>query len=314
MSAVSGAGGVHDRFWAMRSMSTASASSRGGRPTRWGYVHFLAIRCRCQRGIIPGVTKRCRRRICGNLRRSAANTARSAQSGGAWGELCATRRLRGPAPGVRRPWTPMSGPATTAGSPTGGRSGRTDARTRLTIMPLGAAGRAGHLDLYGVWGPCRGRPVGRLPRHVQQTCIPLGAGPGAAGGLDRPSPLGGRSRSLDLGRCGGRHGHDPGAHRPAELRRVRHRRRRSGGVRLAPRSDLGSLRSQKRPGGGLTTATSSPSPTSTSLRCIRNVRPARPGTCRAAHGGPAARPGRRGRPSGSRSPPGKRNAPKALMV
>jgi len=144
--------------------------------------------------------------------------------------------------------------------------------------------------------------------------IPLGAGPGAAGGLDRPSPLGGRSRPVDLGRCVRRHGHDPGAHRPAELRRARHRRRRSGGVRLAPRSDLGSLRSQKRPGGGLTDSDVISMTTSTSLRCIRNVRPARPGTCRAAHGGRTARPGRRGRPSGSRSLPGKRNAPKALMV
>jgi hypothetical protein len=66
--------------------------------------------------------------------RGEHGSIRPVQAGlGAW--LCAARRLRGAAPGVRRPWTPMSGQATTAGSPAGGRSGRAEARTRLTIMP-----------------------------------------------------------------------------------------------------------------------------------------------------------------------------------
>ena len=44
------------------------------------YIHFVATRRRCQRRIVPGVTKRCPRSIRGNLRTSAANTARSTQS------------------------------------------------------------------------------------------------------------------------------------------------------------------------------------------------------------------------------------------
>jgi hypothetical protein len=52
----------------------------GGRPMRWGYVHFLPTRRRCQRRIVPGVTKRCPRSLGDNLWTSAANTARSAQS------------------------------------------------------------------------------------------------------------------------------------------------------------------------------------------------------------------------------------------
>ncbi len=60
---------------AMRSINEATVSSMGGRPTRCGYVHFWAIRRRCQRRIVPGVTKRCRRSIVGRARTSAAKTA-----------------------------------------------------------------------------------------------------------------------------------------------------------------------------------------------------------------------------------------------
>jgi hypothetical protein len=65
---------------AMRLISSVTAVETGGRPTRCGYVHFLATRRRCQRRIVPGVTKRCPRSICGNLPTSAARIARSAQS------------------------------------------------------------------------------------------------------------------------------------------------------------------------------------------------------------------------------------------
>jgi hypothetical protein len=40
----------------------------------------VATKRRCQRRIVPGVTKRCLRSIVGKARTSAANTARSAQS------------------------------------------------------------------------------------------------------------------------------------------------------------------------------------------------------------------------------------------
>jgi hypothetical protein len=70
---------------AMRSINETTASSTGGRPTRFGYVHFLAIRRRCQRRIVPGVTKRCPRSILGRAQTSAANTARFAQSGRGFG-------------------------------------------------------------------------------------------------------------------------------------------------------------------------------------------------------------------------------------
>jgi hypothetical protein len=70
---------------AMRSINTATASSTGGRPRRFGYVYFLVTRRRCQRRIVPGVTNRCTRSIGGRARTSAANTARSAQSIRGWG-------------------------------------------------------------------------------------------------------------------------------------------------------------------------------------------------------------------------------------
>jgi hypothetical protein len=63
---------------AMLLISSVTASETGGRPTRCGYVHFLATRRRCQRRIVPGVTTRCPRSICGNLPTSAARIARSA--------------------------------------------------------------------------------------------------------------------------------------------------------------------------------------------------------------------------------------------
>ena len=73
--------------WSVTARSTGKKSPAGGRPRRLGYGHVLVIRRRCQRRIVPGVTTRCRRSICGNLRTSAANTARSAQSsrGVGWG-------------------------------------------------------------------------------------------------------------------------------------------------------------------------------------------------------------------------------------
>ena len=100
----------------MRSISKATASSTGGRPRRWGYVHFLAIRRRCQRRIVPGVTKRCPRSICGKPGRARRTPLDPPSPGAASGWLCAARRLHGAAPGARRPWTPTSGRATTAGS------------------------------------------------------------------------------------------------------------------------------------------------------------------------------------------------------
>jgi hypothetical protein len=47
---------------------------------RFGWVHFLRTRRRCQRRMVPGVTRRWRRRPLGCHRMRAANTARSAQS------------------------------------------------------------------------------------------------------------------------------------------------------------------------------------------------------------------------------------------
>ena len=53
----------------------------GGRPTAFGYVHFLLTRRRCQPSSVPGVTIRYSRRRPGSSRATAAITARSAQSG-----------------------------------------------------------------------------------------------------------------------------------------------------------------------------------------------------------------------------------------
>ena len=41
---------------AIRLISPVIASSAGGRPDLFVWVHFAAIRRRCQRGIVPGVT------------------------------------------------------------------------------------------------------------------------------------------------------------------------------------------------------------------------------------------------------------------
>jgi hypothetical protein len=43
---------------ARRSISVAVSALTGGRPVRGGYVHFLVIRRRCQRRMVPGVTRR----------------------------------------------------------------------------------------------------------------------------------------------------------------------------------------------------------------------------------------------------------------
>ncbi len=47
----------------MRSINDATVSPTGGCPRRLRYVHFLATKRRCQRRIVPGVTKRCFRSI-----------------------------------------------------------------------------------------------------------------------------------------------------------------------------------------------------------------------------------------------------------
>jgi hypothetical protein len=54
---------------------------------------------------------------------------------GAWGWLCAARRLHDAAPGARHLWTPTSDRATTTGSEAAERSDTADAPTRHTIMP-----------------------------------------------------------------------------------------------------------------------------------------------------------------------------------
>src|SRR5918997_1548027 len=94
---------------AMRSINEATVSSRGGRPRRCGYVHFLAIRRRRLRDL--------------------------PSPGEASGWFCVARRLRGATPAVRCPWTPTSGRTTTAGSAAAERSDRAHASTRVTIMP-----------------------------------------------------------------------------------------------------------------------------------------------------------------------------------
>ena len=80
------------------------------------------------------MTKRCPYSICGNLRTSAANTARSTQSRRGVGLA-----LRSTVTSWRstRSSTCLDADAraTTAGSAAAGRSGRADATTRLTIMP-----------------------------------------------------------------------------------------------------------------------------------------------------------------------------------
>jgi hypothetical protein len=65
---------------ASRPVSTAISGRTGGRPVRFGQARFGAIRRRCQRSTVPGVTSRCVRRRRGRIRISAARTARSARS------------------------------------------------------------------------------------------------------------------------------------------------------------------------------------------------------------------------------------------
>src|SRR5436305_8653176 len=99
----------------MRSISTATACSTGGRPRRWGYVHFLATRRRCQRRIVPGVTGDAPAALVAASGRARRTLLDPPSPDGALGWLCAARRLRDATPGARRPWTPTSGRATTAG-------------------------------------------------------------------------------------------------------------------------------------------------------------------------------------------------------
>jgi len=52
-----------------------TSAGTGGRPTAFGYVHFLRTRRRCQASKVPEVTIRCSRRPEGSSRESAAITA-----------------------------------------------------------------------------------------------------------------------------------------------------------------------------------------------------------------------------------------------
>src|SRR5215510_9139631 len=52
-----------------------TSAGTGGRPTEFGYVHFLRTRRRCQASKVPEVTIRCSRRPEGSSRESAAITA-----------------------------------------------------------------------------------------------------------------------------------------------------------------------------------------------------------------------------------------------
>jgi hypothetical protein len=68
---------------ALRWISTDTVSLRGGRPRWWGEVPFVVTRRRGQRGIVPGVTRRCLHSMGGSLRTSAAkaHSIRSIQAG-----------------------------------------------------------------------------------------------------------------------------------------------------------------------------------------------------------------------------------------
>jgi hypothetical protein len=89
-------------------------SSTGGRPTRCGYVHFLATRRRCQRKIVPGVTNRCPHSIVGRARTSAAKTARSAQSRRGFGLALRSTATSWRSTRSSTSLTPTSGQATPA--------------------------------------------------------------------------------------------------------------------------------------------------------------------------------------------------------
>jgi len=66
---------------ASRSISAAVSALTGGRPVRCGSARVRAIRRRCHRRTVPGLTSRCTRSVAGRSRMSAARTARSAQPG-----------------------------------------------------------------------------------------------------------------------------------------------------------------------------------------------------------------------------------------
>ncbi len=65
---------------ARRAISAAISVLTGGRPVRFGWVHFFLTRRWCHRRTVPGVTSRCARSLLGRCRISAASTARPAQS------------------------------------------------------------------------------------------------------------------------------------------------------------------------------------------------------------------------------------------
>jgi len=68
------------RFSAARRRTRARTSSEiGGRPGRFGYVHFFETSRRCQPITVAGVTRRWRRSSRGNRRISADKIARSGQ-------------------------------------------------------------------------------------------------------------------------------------------------------------------------------------------------------------------------------------------
>jgi hypothetical protein len=139
-------------------------------PDAVGYVHFWATRRRCQRRIVPGVTKRCPRSIVGSLRTSAANTARSAQSRRGVGLA-----LRKTATSWRNTRSSTSldadeRPSNNSSSAPRARSGRADATTQLTIMP-----RRPSPPIIQVRGnsPTSGPPQGRARVQARPPARPV---------------------------------------------------------------------------------------------------------------------------------------------
>jgi hypothetical protein len=155
-------GELLDRFsWAMHWINTAMASSTGGRPVRFGYIHFRATRRRCQRSTVPGVTNWCARSSS-----AAAGSARRRPPGrpspsGVSGWFCAARPPRDAAPGVQRSWMPKSDRVTPVSPQAARRSDKVNAVTRLAIMPWPP--RADHRrsdTLTDFWNPTR---MNRVP-------------------------------------------------------------------------------------------------------------------------------------------------------
>ena len=115
---------------AIRATSAARTSSIGGRPDRFGWVHFLRTRRRCQPRMVPGVTRRWRRRPLGSHRMRAANTARSTQSTPVSAWLAGGQRPHDAARAPPPPWRRTCGPAAGPAQAPAGKSDTATATTR----------------------------------------------------------------------------------------------------------------------------------------------------------------------------------------